>query len=98
MKQRYQQPIAIILAAGEGTRLGANQPIEARHVAEALDDDDIDDLVTTTGIPRAQVLDEVAKALPEAIDHLTPNGRLPTYTELAELSSSYEAQARAGAT
>ncbi len=77
---------------------GANQPIEARHVAEALDDDDIDDLVTTTGMPRAQVLDEVAKALPGAIDQLTPNGRLPTDAELAELSASYETQARAGAT
>ena len=77
---------------------GANQPIEARHIAAALDDDDIDDLVTTTGLPRAQVLEEVAQALPDAIDQLTPNGRLPTDAELEDLTSSYEAQARAGAT
>jgi uncharacterized protein YidB (DUF937 family) len=74
---------------------GANQPIEAHHVAEALDDHDVEELATATGLPKAQVLDEVAKSLPEAINALTPNGRLPTDAELAGLSSSYEAQARA---
>jgi uncharacterized protein YidB (DUF937 family) len=74
---------------------GANQPIEAHQVAEALDDHDVEELATVTGVPKAQVLEEVAKSLPEAINTLTPNGRLPTDAELAGLSSSYEAQARA---
>ncbi len=77
---------------------GANQTIQAHQVAEALDDDDIEELATATGVPKAQLLDEVAQALPEAIDALTPNGRLPTDAELADLTTSYETPARAAAT
>lgn len=74
---------------------GGNQPIQPQQLADALDDDDIDDLAQSTGLPRDQVLHEVAQALPDAIDQLTPDGRIPNEAELAALAARYEAQARA---
>jgi uncharacterized protein YidB (DUF937 family) len=56
---------------------GPNQPIEQHQMEQALGTEVIDDLVKQTGLDRNELLDRLSKALPEAVDKLTPEGRLP---------------------
>ena len=56
---------------------GQNQPIEDHEMAQALGPDLIDRLVQQTGLSREELLNRLSKTLPEAVDKLTPEGRLP---------------------
>jgi uncharacterized protein YidB (DUF937 family) len=64
---------------------GANKDISSRDVSEALPRDVVDELARRTGLTRDQVIGELAKILPNAVDRLTPQGRLPTQAELQRL-------------
>jgi uncharacterized protein YidB (DUF937 family) len=64
---------------------GANKDISTRDVSEALPRDVVDELARRTGLTRDQVMGELAKMLPTAVDRLTPQGRLPTQAELQRL-------------
>lgn len=72
---------------------GPNEAIEPQQLADAIDDDDLEQLAQETGLPKQELLREVSSFLPDAIDQLTPDGRLPTDDELTRLASHYEAQA-----
>ncbi|MCA0434068.1 MAG: YidB family protein [Proteobacteria bacterium] len=69
--------------AGQGTKAdswvssGSNEPVEAPHVEKALGDDLIDQLLKQTGLSKQELLDRLTKSLPEAVDKLTPDGKLP---------------------
>ena len=43
----------------------------------------LDALVHHTGMPREQILAELTRTLPDAVDELTPDGRIPTEHEIA---------------
>src|SRR5262249_53916292 len=60
---------------------GANQDVSPGQVSSALPPDVIDELSRRTGLSRDQVIGELAKILPKAVDGLTPQGRLPTQAE-----------------
>jgi uncharacterized protein YidB (DUF937 family) len=64
---------------------GANKTISSGEVSEALGEDVVDELSRRTGLARDQVLTELARMLPKAVDKLTPQGRLPTQHEMARL-------------
>ncbi len=64
---------------------GANKNISSGQVSEALPRDVVDELARRTGLSRDQVIGELAKVLPNAVDRLTPEGRLPTRRELEQL-------------
>ena len=57
---------------------GPNRRIDEAHLEKALGADVIDDLVQQTGLSRQVLLSRLALVLPEAVDKLTPEGRLPT--------------------
>jgi uncharacterized protein YidB (DUF937 family) len=61
---------------------GQNQRIGPDDMARALGADTLDELEQQTGMPRDQMLSELSDVLPEAIDDMTPDGRLPTEDEL----------------
>jgi uncharacterized protein YidB (DUF937 family) len=61
---------------------GANQPVEPHELGVALGEDVVADLQQQTGLPRDQMLAQLAEELPEAVNHATPEGRLPTDDEL----------------
>ena len=69
--------------AGQGTAAdswvakGPNKPITPNHTESALGPDLIDVLVKQTGLSREELLARLSKVLPEAVDKLTPDGRLP---------------------
>jgi uncharacterized protein YidB (DUF937 family) len=64
---------------------GPNKEVAARDVSDALGGDVVDELSRRTGLSRDQVMTELARMLPNVVNRLTPEGRLPTREELRRL-------------
>jgi uncharacterized protein YidB (DUF937 family) len=62
---------------------GPNKAIAPNDLAKALGADQINALSAHSGMSRDELLESLSQYLPQAIDHLTPNGRLPTDQELS---------------
>lgn len=62
---------------------GQNAPIAPHDLPAALGPQAIDHLQQASGLPRDQLLQQLSALLPQIIDKLTPNGRLPTQDERA---------------
>lgn len=60
---------------------GPNQPVKPSEVEQAISDDLLIELERRTGLPRAEIVERLATELPETVDQLTPQGRVPTDTE-----------------
>jgi uncharacterized protein YidB (DUF937 family) len=61
---------------------GANQPIQPGQLGSALGQDVLGELSQRTGMSQQELLNQLATALPQIINHLTPNGRMPTLADL----------------
>jgi uncharacterized protein YidB (DUF937 family) len=59
--------------------------VAPRDVSDALGGDFVDELSKRTGLSRDQVLTELSRMLPNVVDRLTPQGRLPTPQEMSRL-------------
>jgi uncharacterized protein YidB (DUF937 family) len=55
---------------------GPNEPITAEDLQKVLDNQQVRDLAAKLGIPMDQLFPTLAKTLPEAVDHHSPNGQL----------------------
>lgn len=66
-------------------KTGANKDISSGQVKDALGGDMVDELAQRTGLSRDQVLNELARMLPSAVDRMTPGGRLPSRHEIEQL-------------
>ena len=64
---------------------GPNRPITPEKLEAALGEDGIRDLMQQTGMERDELLATLSEHLPRVIDHLTPEGRLPTEQEASRL-------------
>lgn len=62
---------------------GQNDPLHPHELEGALGSDTLAKLSAETGLPRDQLLSQLSTALPQVVDKLTPNGRLPTPEEQA---------------
>ena len=73
-------------AAGSGdtvdswVKQGPSQPIQPDEVEAAIDAETLDALSRQTGMSRDELLRRLASELPDAVDQLTPEGRLPEET------------------
>ncbi|HUQ38299.1 MAG TPA: YidB family protein [Aestuariivirga sp.] len=56
---------------------GANADVSETQLEKALGSDLVDSLVQQTGLSRETLLSRLAQVLPETVDKLTPDGRLP---------------------
>jgi len=65
---------------------GQNKPIGPEELESALGERGIRDLMQQTGMERGELLDVLAEHLPRVIDHLTPDGRVPTDQEAARMA------------
>ncbi len=71
-------------AANSWVGKGENKPIAPGDLASALGADQIDSLSALSGLSREELLSGLSQYLPQVIDHLTPDGRLPTENELSD--------------
>jgi uncharacterized protein YidB (DUF937 family) len=60
---------------------GPNQDISESDLAKSIGIDDIDTVASQTGLSRDELLSGLRRELPQAVDELTPEGRLPTEQE-----------------
>ena len=65
---------------------GPNRSITAQKLEAALGEDGIRDLMEQTGMEREELLGALSEHLPRVIDHLTPEGRLPTEKEAVRMA------------
>jgi uncharacterized protein YidB (DUF937 family) len=72
-------------AAESWVRKGPNQPISTDQLERALGSDVVSNLSEKTGLSRDELLSRLARTLPEAVDTLTPEGRVPTEDEAHRL-------------
>ena len=62
---------------------GQNQQISPGDLANALGADQIDQLSSQSGLSRDELLNGLSQYLPKVVDHLTPDGRVPSGEELS---------------
>lgn len=67
---------------------GANKSIAPQELEQTLGEERIQWLVEQTGMPREELLRGLSSELPDAIDKLTPEGRIPTDAEAAAAKPS----------
>ena len=70
-------------AASSWVGNGPNKQIAPHDLASALGADEIDQLTSRTGMSRDQLLSELSNELPDAVNHFTPDGRMPTDDEIS---------------
>lgn len=64
---------------------GPNRQISPDALSKVLTDEQVDTLSKYTGMSRDTLVAELSRRLPEAINHLTPQGRLPTENETSRM-------------
>ena len=64
---------------------GPNKEISPNDLASALGSDKINALMSQSGMSRDDLLQGLSQYLPQVVDQLTPQGRLPTDQEAARL-------------
>ncbi|MFL6549108.1 MAG: YidB family protein [Povalibacter sp.] len=60
---------------------GSNKPIAPQELEHTLGEERIQWLMEQTGLPREELLAGLSKELPDTVDKLTPDGRVPTDDE-----------------
>jgi uncharacterized protein YidB (DUF937 family) len=73
--QFQQQGLGPTIQSWVGT--GENLPISPDQVQRALGSDSIQQLAAKLGIPPDQLAAKLSETLPQAIDKMTPGGKLP---------------------
>ena len=61
---------------------GPNKDVSESDLAKSIGIDDINALVQHTGVPRDTLLTDLRQELPDAIDKVTPDGRVPGPDEM----------------
>ncbi|SDO05578.1 YidB family protein [Afipia sp. GAS231] len=62
---------------------GPNKQIAPGDLANALGADQIESLSAQSGLSRDELLSGLSKYLPDVVNHLTPDGRLPNDSEIS---------------
>ena len=63
---------------------GDNKGVSPDEIKRALGDD-VDEVAREAGVDRDEAAEEMAKALPEVVDKLTPNGEIPSEGDLSSI-------------
>ena len=57
---------------------GENKPITADQVKQAADPENLQRIADEAGVSVDEAADQLSKALPNVVDHMTPDGVLPS--------------------
>jgi uncharacterized protein YidB (DUF937 family) len=71
-------------AANSWVGSGQNQPVSPGQLGSALGPSIIKMLAQKSGLSEEEITKQLSQVLPGLVDKLTPNGRLPTATELSQ--------------
>jgi uncharacterized protein YidB (DUF937 family) len=63
----------------------ANRDLGEGELESAIGEETLDELAQRTGLSRSELVARLKTALPEAVDRLTPGGRVPDETEARDL-------------
>ena len=63
---------------------GPNEPADAADIREALDKDELADIAKQLGVSEDEAAEAVAQVLPDVVDQVTPDGKVPPDEELDE--------------
>src|SRR5215470_8676654 len=83
LKQFQQNGLGDVASSWIGS--GPNKAISSKDLASALGADRINALMAQSGMSRDELLSGLSQQLPDVIDQLTPDGRVPTEHEAARL-------------
>jgi uncharacterized protein YidB (DUF937 family) len=64
---------------------GQNKQISPQALGNALGDDTVNSLAEQAGLSKIDLLDGLSQQLPQFVDQLTPNGRMPTDDEMQRM-------------
>jgi uncharacterized protein YidB (DUF937 family) len=67
---------------------GRNLPISPDQIAQGLGSGELSALASRLGMSQGDVSSKLAQLLPDVVDKLTPNGRVPDAGSLGELLGS----------
>ena len=67
---------------------GRPLPITPDQVALALGNNEIASIATKVGVPTTEVTEHLTEILPDAVNHLTPGGKIPNAGMFGELIGS----------
>jgi uncharacterized protein YidB (DUF937 family) len=56
---------------------GSNMPIDGNILSQVLGSGQMDQIAEQLGMSRREAADQMASALPDVVDHLTPHGNVP---------------------
>lgn len=60
------------------------QGLRADQVEQAIGAENLAELSQRTGLSREELLERLAKTIPQAVDTLTPNGQMPTDDDIRQ--------------
>ena len=86
LKQLQQAGQGDVAKSWVGT--GPNKAISPDDLASALGADQVNALSAHSGLSQNDLLESLSQYLPQVVDHLTPNGRMPTDQELSAISAN----------
>ncbi len=69
-------------AANSWIGTGQNQPIAPHELSQVITPEQMEFLTQRTGLARGELLAGLSEQLPQLVDRLTPDGRLPTADEI----------------
>jgi uncharacterized protein YidB (DUF937 family) len=61
---------------------GPNEPVQPGQLGSALGQNVLAELSQRTGMSQQELLSQLSTVLPQIINHMTPNGRMPTLADL----------------
>jgi uncharacterized protein YidB (DUF937 family) len=61
---------------------GPNEPVPPGQLGSALGQNVLAELSQRTGMSQQELLSQLSTVLPQIINHITPNGRMPTLADL----------------
>jgi uncharacterized protein YidB (DUF937 family) len=72
---------------------GPNKPAQRDQIENAIDPEMLTQLSAQTGLSQQELIDRLTQDLPEAVDKLTPDGRVPS-GDIATLLDNFPASSR----
>jgi len=68
---------------------GPNQQVSGSEVRQALGDSEVDRIAQDAGVSREEASEQIAHVLPQTVDQLSPEGRMPSGDELKATLGSF---------